>query len=284
MLDIAPVALPNEPAEDRALLDPTARHALCANLQAELALVQEAFDLCSCGGLPCGPLPARSRRSGIATRNARSRPRRPRSRSAIEKHYRPLDSDFVSEFSAACHALAFGEADDGPFLALCRSTAGPADDPRTTRLQFIHLQRFIDADQQLRQGAREYVDRELPGLTHLPEPLRTALASVTLERASSSLLDRKDGFLQDLTPQEERVYQRLLCESLQRHPRNRRAHESLIDQLATRAEEDDSRGDAEGALIDAKLAFVGQFPDQYAHVRDLIDCFIAAGEKRHDAP
>ncbi|RLS49095.1 MAG: hypothetical protein DWH87_04120 [Planctomycetota bacterium] len=367
VLDIAPIASPDEPAEDRALFDPTARDALCANLQAELALVQEAFDLCARGEphaaldrltaiarkspyadwrlfirglvpfqrgdraaareawhrLEAGRRPARiaitldrvwdaatvgaaapadgtsgveaaavnlMRRASLlaASREIAAVRHRDEERTfsasqaalaiRLEKHYRPLDFDFVSEFSAACRALAFGQADDEPFLALCRSTAGPADDPRNTRLQFIHLQRFIDADEQVRQGAREYVDRDLPGLTHLPEPLRTALASVTLERAASSLLDREDGFLQDLTPQEERVCQRLLCESLERHPRNLRAHESLIDLLATRAEEDDSRGDADRALIDAKLAFVGQFPDQYEHVRDLIDRFIAAGE------
>jgi len=43
VLDLAPIALPNEPAEDRAVFDPAACHALSADLQAELALVQEAF-------------------------------------------------------------------------------------------------------------------------------------------------------------------------------------------------------------------------------------------------
>ena len=367
LLDLAPIASPDEPAEDRALFDPAARHALSADLHAELALVLEAFDLCARGEphaaldrltaiarkspyadwrlfirglvpfqrgdraaareawhrLEAGRRPARiattlgrawdaatvespaladgtsgveaaavslMRRASLwtAAREIAAVRHRDGERTfsasqaalaiRLEKHCRPLDPDFVSEFSAACRALAFPQSDDEPFLALCRSTAGPADDPRNTRLQFLHLQRFVDADDEVRQGAREYVDRDLPGLTHLPEPLRAALASVTLERAASSLLDREDGFLRDLTPQEERVCQRLLCESLQRHPRNRRAHETLIDLLATLAEEDDSRGDAGRALIDAKLAFVGLFPDQYQHVGDLIDRFIAAGE------
>ena len=367
VLDLAPIASPDEPGEDRALFDPAARHALSADLQAELALVLEAFDLCARGEphaaldrlaaisrkspyadwrlfirglvpfqrgdraaareawhrLEAGRRPARiattldrawdaaaveaaapadgtsgveaaavslMRRASLwtAAREIAAVRHRDGERTfsasqaalaiRLEKHYRPLDPDFVSEFSAACRALAFPQSDDEPLLALCRSTAGPADDPRNTRLQLLHHQRFVDADEEVRQGAREYVDRDLPGLTHLPEPLRAALASVTLERAASSLLDREDGFLLDLTPQEERVCQRLLCESLQRYPRNRRAHETLIDLLATLAEEDDSRGDAGRALIDAKLTFVGLFPDQYQHVRDLIDRFIAAGE------
>ena len=49
LLDLAPIASPDEPAEDRALFDPAARHALSADLHAELALVLEAFDLCARG-------------------------------------------------------------------------------------------------------------------------------------------------------------------------------------------------------------------------------------------
>jgi len=195
----------------------------------------------------------------------------------LEKQFRPLDPDFVSEFSAACRALALRQRDEEPLLALCRSTAGPADDPRNTRLQFIHLQRFMDADEEVRQCAREHVDRDLPGLMHLPEPLRAALAGVTLERAAAHLLDQEDGFMSELTPHEEQVCERLLRESLERYPRNRRAHEALIALLTTRGEEDESDGDAGRALFNAKLAFVGFFPDQYVHVQDLIDRFIAAG-------
>lgn len=198
----------------------------------------------------------------------------------LEKQYRPLDPDFVSELSTACRALALRQPDEEPLLALCRNTAGPADDPRNTRLQFLHFQRFMEADDEVRQCAREYVDRDLPGLAHLPEPLRVALASVTLERAAAHLLDQDDGFLSELTPHEEQVCERLLRESLERYPRNQLAHESLIRLLTARAEEEeeDSAGDAGRALINAKLAFVGQFPDQYVHVRDLIDQFVAAGD------
>lgn len=288
-MDLAPIASPDEPGEDRALFDPAARHALSADLQAELALVLEAFDFCARGEphaaldrltaiarkspyadwrlfirglvpfqrgdraaareawhrLEAGRRPARiattldrawdaatseaaapadgtsgieaaavslMRRASLwtAAREIAAVRHRDGERTfsasqaalaiRLEKHCRPLDPDFVSEFSAACRALAFPQSDHEPFLALCRSTAGPADDPRNTRLQFLHLQRFVDADDEVRQGAREYVDRDLPGLTHLPEPLRAALASVTLERAASSLLDREDGFLRDLTP------------------------------------------------------------------------------------
>lgn len=196
----------------------------------------------------------------------------------LEKQYRTLDPDFVRAFSAACRVLALQQSDEEPLLALCRSTAGPADDPRNTRLQLIHLQRFTEADDEVRQCAREYVDRDLPGLTHLPAPLRAALASVTLERTAAYLLDQADGFTGELTPHEEQVCERLLRESLERFPRNQRAHESLIELLATRTEEDESDSDAGRALINAKLAFVGLFPDQYVHVRDLIDRFVAAGD------
>lgn len=197
----------------------------------------------------------------------------------LEKQYRGLDPDFVNEFSSACRALALRQPDEEPLLALCRSTAGPPDDPRNTRLQLIHLRRFMEADEAVRQHAREYVDRDLPGLTHLPEPLRAALASVTLERAATHLLDQADGsFLSELTPQEEQVGERLLRESVERFARNRRAHEALIELLASRAKENGADGDAGRALLNAKLAFVGQFPDQYGHVRDLVDRFIAAGD------
>ena len=197
----------------------------------------------------------------------------------FEKQYRGLDPDFVNEFSSACRALALRQPDEEPLLALCRSTAGPPDDPRNTRLQLIHLRRFMEADAEVRQHAREYVDRDLPGLTHLPEPLRAALASVTLERAATHLLDQADGsFLSELTPQEEQVGERLLRESVDRFARNRRAHEALIELLTRRAKEDGADGDAGRALVNAQLAFVGHFPDQYVHVRDLVDRFIAAGD------
>lgn len=193
----------------------------------------------------------------------------------LEKQYRTLDPDFVRAFSAACRALALRQPDEEPLLALCRSTMGPADDPSNTRLQFMHLQRFMEADEEVRQTAREYVDRDLPGLAHLPAPLRAALTSVTLERAAAHLLDQADGFLSELTPHEEQVCERLLRESIERFPLNQRAHESLVTLLTTRAE-GDQEGDAGRALIDAKLAFVGVFPAQYVHTQSLIDTFIAA--------
>ena len=197
----------------------------------------------------------------------------------LEKQYRDLDPDFIREFSAACRALALNQPDDQPFLALCRSTAGPADDPRNTRLQSIHLCRFMDTSEEVRQATREYVDRDLPGLSQLPAPLRAALASAALDRAAAHFLAAADSEFGDgVSPHEEQVCERLLREAIERYPRNRRVHEALIKLLTYRSADDGAESDTGRALANAKLAFVRVLPDQYRHVVDLIDRFVKQGD------
>jgi hypothetical protein len=197
----------------------------------------------------------------------------------LEKQYRDLDPDFIREFSAACRALALNQPDDQPFLAICRSTAGPVDDPRNTRLQSIHLHRFLDTSEEVRQATREYVDRDLPGLSQLPAPLRAALASAALDLAAAHVLAAADSeFGGGVSAHEEQVCERLLREAIERYPRNRRGHEALIKLLTYRAADDGAESDTGRALANAKLAFVKLFPDQHRHVVDLIDRFIKQGD------
>lgn len=202
----------------------------------------------------------------------------------LEKQYRLIDPDFVREFSAACRLLAIGQADTEPLLVLCRGTAGAPDDPRSNRLRLIHNLLYDGDADELRQIAREYVDRDLPGLTHLPAPLRAALASETLLRTADGLLDQSScGGFGGLTPHDERVCERLLREAIERYPGNRQAHESLIEMLENRAEDETDR-DARRAIVNAKLALVELFPDRHEEARDLIDGFVARGEFQKAEP
>jgi hypothetical protein len=197
----------------------------------------------------------------------------------LEKQYRSIDPDFVRDFSAACRLIAFGQDDAEPFVALCRGTAGPPDDPRNTRLQFTSL-RIDDAEpSELRACIRDYIDRDLAGIEHLPAALRAALASMGLCRTAESIgqadtegpfggRSRDDGLMRE----------RLLREAIERFPRNHRAHEALVKLLEDRAAESEGGGAAERAFIAAKTALVEQFPDRHEHLVDLVDRLMDSGE------
>lgn len=197
----------------------------------------------------------------------------------FEKQYRSLDPDFVATFTAACRELALEQPDVQTFAALCDGTAGPPDDPRSNRLRFLHFGRFIGAEQERIQAAREYIDRDLPRLTHLPAPLRAALASVMLEQAAVSLLGRDNapGGLIFITSDDARRAERLLREALERCPGNRLAHEALIDLLESGFDQDSPQSAGEAAVIAAKEACVAAFPDQCDHLLDVIDHCIDHG-------
>lgn len=73
----------------------------------------------------------------------------------LEKQYRAIDPEFISDFSAACRFLATAQEDEEPLAALTRGTAGPPDDPRSTRLVFTYLRMFAAESSELRACIRD---------------------------------------------------------------------------------------------------------------------------------
>jgi hypothetical protein len=205
----------------------------------------------------------------------------------LEKQYQSIDPDFVNDFSAACRFLAMAQDDEEPLAALTRGTAGPPDDPRSTRLVFTYLRMFAAESTELRACIRDYVDRDLAGLVQLPAAFRSALASTGLCLTAESILEEHtDGPLAELSSgiptadsrQEDQVCERLLREALERCPCNQRAHEALVTLLERHATRKPGSHKAEAAVVAAKKALVEQFPDRHAHLLDLIDRLVAKDE------
>ncbi len=204
----------------------------------------------------------------------------------LEKQYRAIDPDFVQDFSVACRFLAMGQDDAEPLSALCRGTAGPADDPRSTRLQLVYLMMYDAEPRELVACIRDYVDRDLAGVdrdlagvVHLPAALRAALASCALCRTAESIIAvEMNGPFGGLSHEEEQICERLLREAIERFPRNPRAHEVLVELLQNRAAENLGSRDAERAVFAAKTALVEQFPDRHGQVVDLVNRLAGNGE------
>lgn len=194
----------------------------------------------------------------------------------LEKQYRAIDPEFVADFSATCRFLATAQDDDEPLAALTRGTAGPPDDPRSTRLVFTYLRQCDAESTELRACIRDYVDRDLAGLVQLPAAFRAALASTGLCLTAESILEEHTaGPLADLPHEEDQVCERLLREALERCSCNLRAYEALVTLLERRATRKPGSHKAEAAVVAAKTALVEQFPDRHAQLIDLIDRLVA---------
>jgi|GEM_PF-1455745 len=198
----------------------------------------------------------------------------------FEKQYRSLDPDFVSMFTAACRELAFEQPDVPTFSALCAETTGPSDDPRSNRLRFLYLGTFIDAERERVQVAREYIDRDLPRLSHIPASLRAAMASVMLEQAAASFLDQEKTFggAAFISSDDIGRAERLLREAIDRYPRNRLAHQALIDLLESEPGRDTPHADESPSLLAAKEACLAIFPDHCEYLLDVIGHCIDHGD------
>ena len=197
----------------------------------------------------------------------------------LEKQYQALDPAFSEAFSAACRVLAMAQDDEEPLAALTRGTAGPPDDPRSTRLVFLYLRMFDAESSELRACIRDYVDQDLAGRVQLPAALRAALASTGLCLTAENMLEEHTaGPLGGLSREDDHACERLLREALDRFPRNARAHETLVKLLEHRATRKRGSRDAERAVLAAKTALVEQFPDRHAHLLDLIDRLMAKDE------
>lgn len=194
------------------------------------------------------------------------------------KQFRGVDPSFTQAFAAACRQLAALQPDQDIFESLVRGVPGPPDDPRCLREKLVYMWKFYGSASDAEGVVREYVDRELPTLRFLPEPMRRALASQTLTRMAREMTWDGEGYDFALVEGKTlRKCERFLREALERYPLNREAHLGLLELIEGKIDaeaDEDQASTFEDELTAAKKAYVEQFPDAHEHLLEVIDDLI----------
>ncbi len=197
--------------------------------------------------------------------------------------YRKLDNEFVSNVGRACVELALAQGDMDVFDRVIKIVPGPSSDPKWNRTRLVYALSFEDAQDDIEEASKAYINHDLPRLTHLPEQVRDALACKIYllcaeEARSSDDGESKFSFsFSDSVPDFDRI-DGLLRKAIQKCPTYLPAHEKLISSLESQVDDNDvsdaEEEELEREIIVAKEDLVRYIPSEVETSLELIDFYL----------
>jgi len=205
--------------------------------------------------------------------------------------FRKLDPEFVSRVGQTCVGLSIKQGDLEVFDKLKKLVPGPADDPNWNRTKSTYLLDFKDTGDLMEKASLAYIERDLPNLSGMAEPLKKALSCQIYLQVATAEAERSEsefsfGFIFGSRNVDYKGVNSLLRKAIQCYPTYRLGHEKLIASLKKEFEWNDRSYDGtkergarlEKEILAAKEAMVRALPDEVETSLELIDIYLDEDE------
>lgn len=198
----------------------------------------------------------------------------------LRENFSKVASEFVTAFSQACVRLCTFQPYSDVFELIQPSVTGPKNDPRWNLLAFNYYRQFEDAGDSVHTVANDYLQGDLPKLSHLAEDVRGALASTILVKQARIESERKSGrsLNYGFKPGNPTKLEDLLTAAIKSYPKNRLAHQLLIESYERQLKGLGDLEIVEKKRFRATEAMVEQFGDEVERMLYLIDCYFEEEE------
>lgn len=195
--------------------------------------------------------------------------------------YRPVDAEFVDQFSHACIQLASQQGSLGAYETLRPRVAGPHYDPAWRLRNALNSAAAEIDEEEIVKLLNDYQMIDCPSIKKVPNSTVCALVSLVCQILSKHFQATPSGwgwgFLDDELESSEA--EQFLQLAIDWYPRNREAHLDLIHLLETQVDQRgrgmEAKSERRDQLAQARRTFVQFFSDDVTTVLLVIDDYLA---------